>query len=812
MQNSDDPDKEAPPAPRGDVDQSMGQAPRDAADAGEPLSRSASIGARPQEVPADTVREAAPDVLAGDQHPPPDAPAVIDAAPQSGSEDGPQELLRNYSRDYFQMNAGAHRRRAPSLNAPVLIWHRAFWISVPNTVDDPGLDIAGMEAARRKARSLCKKRIDDLILEFYRFLVESAGNVHGRPVIGPSVGDKIILFDKVVGGESFGVVAKPDPAVEDVLNSDNRVVTVKFNWDGIEVTARTELHTEYFTMTTFSEIGASATLTGDLAKLTNYLAHGGNADQIGGLRKFFFHQFWADRLDRMAKDNALEAVLTDPTFKDVFADFRGIVVSDRKPGPAADAPAAPPPAVSTTQDWGHPIALKLLPLFTQSERYECTASYMLNDRALYMTTLGPQLPETGLSELLPLEYILYVHEDGVPAGPVNISKWQLGGLADRIHLLGTVRLASLKYLPELREASALLVELSEYFKKARSDQTGTISAPDLQQVRHHFVGITRRFNQETHTDTGISYRIERSRYYVAQFNANIAPLRLRRLEGYQRYDEFIAYRLGPVFDFISRLGERYERAVNAMSLLEQSFLSIQTHELSVQTNRVATRAQEIADQTNQLATRTQEIDNDIRDIQAYGEVILLGALVPYYLTSLADHIVPHDWVRLLGMICFTVGFGSAAARFATYKESLRERRNGIGVTAGAVAALIMVLIFCYETAYPESPVGTEEGRGTAPSRHATDKGKNTSLDNPAAKQQSGKGGDATGQGVRPAGQSGEGSDKKSPDASPAKETPPPPDPSGDAWGKAVSIPYLQRIPEPITSGTAPDSARNPTIH
>ena len=44
------------------------------------------------------------------------------------------------------------------------------------------------------------------------------------------------------------------PGIKDIRESDYRVVTIKMNWNKCEVTIRCELHTEYFSTTTFVEL------------------------------------------------------------------------------------------------------------------------------------------------------------------------------------------------------------------------------------------------------------------------------------------------------------------------------------------------------------------------------------------------------------------------------------------------------------------------------------------------------------------------------------------------------------------------------
>jgi hypothetical protein len=564
------------------------------------------------------------------------------------------------------MNAGAHRRRATNFSAPALTWHRAFWIDVPYSRNFPDLTTAKLEDARKEARIRIKNRIDDFIVEFRKFVLTRA-RIGGTPKceIRPTVGGRTFLFNRVVDSTYLRPIGDNESlsaTQKDILYSDNRVVVMEFDWEGIDATARIEIHTEYFSITTIAELHAVCGTMPEFGKLVDYLESVGKHPSIAdialadSLRKFLFFEFWNQRVAFMAVDPALGNILTDPTFRNLFADFRGLVVSDG----TFKLHDEPDFGQSEGLAWGKQVDFKLLPLFTEIERYECTASYMLDGRALYMTTLGPQLPEAQDSDLLPLQYIFYVHEADHQTGKhAIVSKWQLGRLVDRIHLLGTVRLASLKYLPDLREAGDTLSGLDGYVAKARSDQTGLILNADLRDAHKHFASITTNFNKGTKTDTGILYRIERARYYIDQFKANVEALRIRRLEGYQRYDEFVRHRLWPVFDFIDRLGIRYERAVGTLSLFDQFNLSLRTQQIDDDIRRG---------------------QDDIRKIQVYGEAILCGVLVPYYLTALADHVVDRRAMQLIAIGLFTLGVGYAFFRIADFKKA------GLG---GRIAAVII---------------------------------------------------------------------------------------------------------------------------
>ena len=105
--------------------------------------------------------------------------------------------------------------------------------------------------------------------------------------------------------------------------------------------------------------------------------------------------------------------------------------------------------------------------------------------------------------------------------------------------------------------------------------------------------ITRLFLDET--KSGLAYRIERSRYYVSRFAKNVEFLRIRRLEGNQPYQQFVEKRLGAEFDFIHRLGLRFERTIQNMTALDQNYLAMSSAQIAERTYATQGKIEKIAE-------------------------------------------------------------------------------------------------------------------------------------------------------------------------------------------------------------------------
>jgi hypothetical protein len=555
--------------------------------------------------------------------------------------------------DYHELNAGAHRKPPKILTAPSLVRYLAFWTSFP----EPGSD--GKKSKRSPDQ--IKKLLDGYILALCKAIDKEAAGLQ----LTPCISGICLLFDKVCHETSRAEAEISDLTrrQDDIFRSTARSVSLQFVWKKLDVTIRFEIYTEYFSISTFVELDKtrekikSGSSYSDIEGLNDniklVLGYVGAAEQSSDddpakeINKYCFHDFWdifeKEILWNVAKDETFDP--DDEIFKQIFADFRGLVMSEQAVRFSDDdffegnRPAA----------WGQEAKRKFLPLIQHRDRshhtrYECAANYMLDGRALYMSTLGPQLPSMPAEKRIPVEFIVYAHQRYNDTTVVN--KWQLGRLVSQIVLLGTLRLAALKDVKSLHAAGQLLGQLEEVTQAAReaitrteaeasaakenrpssSKQDQSVSSNLEQKMEDILSKAHERLNAVAgdflnETGSGLSYRIERSRFYVKQFDDNVKLLRIQRLEGAQPYDQFIRRRLGSEFDFIDRLGIRYERATRAMETLDQSHLA------TIQTK---------------IDQDTNSIQVNIQRIQEWGEFALLAALVPYYVAHLLDLIIAEN--------------------------------------------------------------------------------------------------------------------------------------------------------------------------
>lgn len=645
--------------------------------------------------------------------------------------------------DYHELNAGAHRKPSKNLTAPALVRHMAFWSHVntgkkppeDNSDDKDSADSLAEKAAEARSNEI-KNKLDTLILNLCRAILRSGSKVQAissksdicKVEAIPSVSGFFLLFNTYCHAVPFDAMRDPltqrqqdilatsfelvegplTQRQQDILTSTRRAVTIKFKWKNFDVAIRFEIHTEYFSISTFVEFDKARAgpdyfdlpdMNAKIDLLLDYLKTS-NLQKAADIDRYFFRGFWGTFEKEVLSYPSVRKCTEDSDFQNMFADFRGFIFSEQAIEFTSDEAAlrhGRPP------QWGRDAKKKFLPLIQDKwdndrRRYEVAVNYVIDGRAFYMSALAPQMPSMPANQRIPLDFIVYVNQRPKNSKTL-VNRWQLGRLIDRLLLLGTLRLCALKEVKLLHEAGQKLAQLDESTQDAReaiakaeaqasalrrraleskargaapkNERLPPTDQPALPEQKPAPDGNTdeldslnakamdliarahQRLNSITHTffdqtGTGLLYRIERSRYYVKQFDDNIKWLRIKRVEGDQPYDQFIKKRLGSEFDFIDRLGIRYERALRSMVTLDQNFLAITQ---------------------NRLVERANKIDEDIHTIQKWGEFVLLAALVPYYVTHLLVLIFGEEYAPLMAVNVWLVFIAIA---FTNYNRILEK--------------------------------------------------------------------------------------------------------------------------------------------
>jgi hypothetical protein len=552
-----------------------------------------------------------------------------------GKETGVDTIFDTHQ-EYSRLLAGAHRRRVTPLGAPALVRHVAFWNPagwVPAQTDaEPAGSPPGAAApVLAEPVSIVEraKAADKAIAAIYRRLLDrQASRARWHPIekvetnslIAVDAGELVVLFS----GAMDAATGDPVDCPHSIRLDSYRAIKIAFLWHGVRATLSFELHTEFLALTMTVDASrkrSSASLKRDRARYgpkfedhyTKLLAFthldGTPKRKLRALHTYVYDTFW----NRFSADILAPLKGHKDAIGEKFVDFRGLVL-----GTVCDDGKVSVASPFTRDSWERGTGKERDPqcdiidfdgLWTfatcaHSEGTEVTLSRFLDDRAFYATSLGSHAELLSGGGEKPLHYLLY--ED-------TINAWQLGRLVYRIHRAGTSRLAAIIHFEQLRQANQILTEV----EAALEDAIAALADADDDTFR----GQARRLYKEVEEklakiapldlDGTLDSRIDRSRYYVNQFSATVGALRIRRVKGFQQYDEFVIQRLGPVFDYIDSLGRKYARVQKDRSLL-------------------LTRIQTLDSQHN---------ENQISELQRLADIALSCILAPYYIGSVWAHAV-----------------------------------------------------------------------------------------------------------------------------------------------------------------------------
>jgi hypothetical protein len=213
--------------------------------------------------------------------------------------------------------------------------------------------------------------------------------------------------------------------------------------------------------------------------------------------------------------------------------------------------------------------LKLNQLRRLDRDANCVLCEVLDGGAIYGSTLGqvPVVPTAEgqipvvIPQTTPLRYFI-VHND--------LSKYQLGRLIRRHHILGELRMAALFDLTMVLNAGARIQSLgSELDHKLEKRRINRQSETDT-TIDPNSLSATQNTLNEIHSSvipSGLTYRVARSRYYADSFEKRVKEMRIHRLEGWEPYDTFISRNLTQVFFYISAVGTRYQALADRVARL-----------------------------------------------------------------------------------------------------------------------------------------------------------------------------------------------------------------------------------------------------
>lgn len=254
----------------------------------------------------------------------------------------------------------------------------------------------------------------------------------------------------------------------------------------------------------------------------------------------------------------------------------------------------------------------------------CVLCEALDGGAIYGSSLGQYPSEQDRPEgPTPLRYFIVYN---------NLSKYQLGRLIRRTHVLGQLRLAAAFDLPLLAEAGARIRALGNeidqllHNRKANNSQQPltTLRPAELKKIQDSLHEI-----QSQRISGGLAYRVVRSRYYAGTFRTRVDEMRFIRLEGWEPYDEFVKRNIYQTYDFIDGVGSRYQTLAERVHRLTAAHNAEKLNGFQDNIGSLVQRMTDLTVEINDVQNDVKGLQQKILEIQDLGEAIGIGAFAYY---------------------------------------------------------------------------------------------------------------------------------------------------------------------------------------
>lgn len=548
---------------------------------------------------------------------------------------------------YGEINNGAHRKAADLIGAPALVWHQALWN-------------AEHEFKKREDRA---KVIQLYLQSVHSRIGQIAPGVEPpRSEIEVSPTDRVRVITFTFSWEGMRTKIRFEIHTEylTITSAIDLSVDLSVPLDTTKDALRDKF-TEYRHL--LKSVNSLQDVIGGWAPKRDTPEYQSLTAKMRELHTDLHETIWTGIFDQAVLDS--NGVLAQGVLGKRFADFRGLITCERYPDPRPhyESPDATriaddllqSPFYKADEDdrsrwhriyfpddlWARTRLNKAWPFLTAVQenfpgRFEYTVSRLLDGRMLYASALGPQPKEGGSGNERPLFF--YLHS-------ATQCERQIGRMVDRLCQLGTLRLASTIAMPAFKTVSQSLRNVEGQINNVRASIQSLITMSNkanyesegASEIRQELEeSITQKFGEiqkdmakistgddvdsKALGDESIEYRLSRSRYYRTQFASLIDDLRLKRLEGYQPYNEFVRRRLEGAFGFIDAVEHRLHEIKSDWRALDQLYL---TTNITILTGEI--------DVEQKLTKRVQD---QIKSLQIFAETILLLGIAPYYLFGL----------------------------------------------------------------------------------------------------------------------------------------------------------------------------------
>jgi hypothetical protein len=232
------------------------------------------------------------------------------------------------------------------------------------------------------------------------------------------------------------------------------------------------------------------------------------------------------------------------------------------------------------------------------ERYgkpEFTVSKFQDGRAIYISSLGWMDPNPESQWAKPVVYTVIVSYR---------SRWSLGRLIERIHSMGSFRLAAMCDIEKITKVGDELKRIQEQLRDEESkiSQNGDM-ANDINGDKY----VKKCLRTGSEIKYGLMHRVERSQYYVKSFERHLEGLRCSRVEGFQPYDQFVKRRMYGAFDYIKRVGDRYRELRAEVELIIQKNNTASFKHLVGNIDSTVVESQKIHKEIEKVETRMASV-------------------------------------------------------------------------------------------------------------------------------------------------------------------------------------------------------------
>jgi len=451
----------------------------------------------------------------------------------------------DYSPAYGFSMRDAHRKPAQPIRAPALSWHLAFRKDSHFNFESQWLDRIELLILEVYHEIESKKpRLDTGDKDRNERNPTYISNLNGVDRYAERHQDGWSLKDIELLRHTYDLTDKIISRKKPILPEGSRYETavIESVWNGHQVHLRFEVFEEYFTLTSTISLRRQAGTTSSNGICDSYdemidrlgsnppsqfsTAGGRNAklksiiaDDVQNLYGKAWSQFTSEILTRAFTDHSsdhrpafdksdLRELRSQKFAQEIFADFRGILVclearenwkTFRRTRPESDFDRGMTRATRINLGVncfkgaeGVQFAETLLPILLAADKHQPRASFenaeytfssFDHGRCLYGSSFGPQ----PSGDSTPLHYLLVAAHD---------DHRQLGTIANRLHLMGTLRLAALIDFERIISRHATLSNLDAELGHVQSVDTGAKLAVRLKAILEEMRRSVRELRNE----------------------------------------------------------------------------------------------------------------------------------------------------------------------------------------------------------------------------------------------------------------------------------------------------------------------------